>query len=147
MAHIFSYKEGYSTLDPYPRQNFTINNKNSLFILKPDILSLTVTPNPRQFLSCLVTMDEDYDLITDDLKDSMVQSNYLRWGKHFKKIANRGTNKVKGSKLQSLTLFLHLPHPLHRVILWICFTVSQASPLLFSLPASTLTVVSVTSYE
>ena len=78
MAHIFSYKEGYSTLDPYPRQNFTINNKNSLFILKPDILSLTATPNHRQFLSCLVTMDEDYDLITDDLKDSMVQSNYLR---------------------------------------------------------------------
>lgn len=77
--HTFSViKRDNSTLDPYPRQNFTINNKNSLFILKPDILSLTVIPNPRQFLSCLVTMDEDCDLITDDLKDSMVQSNYLR---------------------------------------------------------------------
>ena len=32
------------------------------------------------------------------------------------------------------------------IALWICFTVSQASPLLLSLPASTLTVVSVTSY-
>lgn len=150
--HTFSViKRDNSTLDPYPRQNFTINNKNSLFILKPDILSLTVIPNPRQFLNCLVTMDEDCDLITDDLKDSMVHSNYLRWGKHQKtkkktKTANRGTNKLKGSKLQSLILFLHFPHPLDWVILWICFTVSQASPLLLSLPASTLTVVSVTSY-
>ena len=77
--HTFSViKRDNSTLDPYPRQNFTINNKNSLFILKPDILSLTVIPNPRQFLNCLVTMDEDCDLITDDLKDSMVHSNYLR---------------------------------------------------------------------
>ena len=62
-----------------------------------------------------------------------------------KKIANRGTNKVKGSRLQSLILFLHLPRPLHRVILWIYFAASQVSPLLLFLPASTLAVVSVTS--
>lgn len=52
--------------------------KNSPFTLKPDVLSLTVTPNPRQFISCLVTTDGDCDPIIDVLQDSTAQSNYLR---------------------------------------------------------------------
>ena len=55
-----------------------------------------IAPNPKQFISWFLIKEEGCNPSANAVKElRTLQSNNLRGGKHFRKTANTGANKVR----------------------------------------------------